>query len=411
MDRRLLDVLRCPFCGARLVVEAHDGSSDPHELTTGILSCRCCAYPVVAGIPYMRTGGESTQALRMIENGDGEKALCTLLELPEAKQAEFQALRESGREFTFRRALTLLSPDAEGEYFLYRFSDPTFLVSDALVRALGQDRRCLEGYVLDLCGGTGHLTRSLAALHPAASPVLLADRSFWELWLAKQFVAPGCGPVCCDANEALPFAGHAFSLVLCSGAFEYVWSRRLLAGEMARLVGQRGVVAVTHAHNALCQNPSEGMPLDPAGYRALFEGAPVRLFPEGAVLDVVLAQEGLDLATHYSDEEVAAEPALIIVATHLDGIFRHYPPVQKAGGHTALAVNPLYAPDSDDRTLLRLRFPSDYYEAEYQDCKRYLPSTVVVTSELLSSLAAGTVSDAKALVERYVVLDLPERYL
>ena len=99
------------------------------------------------------------------------------------------------------------------------------------MRALTQDGRSMAGGVLDLCGGTGHLTRSLCE---CVNDVVLADLSFAKLWLAKRFIAPRCRPICCDAGEPLPFAPGTFALIFCSDAFHYVWRRRMLASRWER---------------------------------------------------------------------------------------------------------------------------------------------------------------------------------
>lgn len=412
MNLELLEILRCPFCGSRLelqqssLLEVQDG-----EVSTGILGCQCCAYPIVSGIPYIVSDAAAWTAMRLLEEGEKEQALFTLFGLEEQKQKQLQSLLSGERAMTFRNAMQIFRPDLEGQYFLYRFSDPTFLVSDAMLRAVGQDRRCSAGYVLDLGGGTGHLTRSLCKLDEP-DRVILADLSFWELWLAKRFLAPCCQPVCCNANDPLPFARDIFSLVFCSGTFEYIWSRRMLASEMVRLVGGSGAIVVTHMHNALCENPSEGMPLDPGGYRSLFEGLSPRLFKESVMLDAILDGSPLDLSTDYSDEELEQEPALIVVATRLEGFFRIYE--RPAAEPLARpAINPLYRVEQrEDSRLLTLRFPSDYYEMEFADCKRYLPERVELTAGQLTSLKMGeSGSESKELAERYVLLDLPEDYL
>src|SRR5262249_41355672 len=160
-----------------------------------------------------------------------------------------------------------------------------------------------------LCGGTGHLTRSLCRSAGAAR-VILADNTFWEVWLARRFLAPSCQPVCCDANQPLPFAPDSFSLVVCSDAFHYIWSKRLLACEMAGLIGDRGTILLPHLHNALGANYSAGMPLTPAHYRDLFAGLSVRLFPESAVLEGLLSHRPVDLSADHGDEVLNRENAL-----------------------------------------------------------------------------------------------------
>ena len=143
------------------------------------------------------------------------------------------------------------------------------------------------GRAIDVCGGLGHLTRSLLDLSSPA-PVL-ADLSFAKLWLARRFTAPGCEPVCCDGNAPLPFAKDAFGLVVCSDAFHYIWTKRLLAAETMRVAAGRGAVVVTHAHNAHVWSPSAGMPLPPEAYRELFDEMAPRLFAESVLLNEIVA--------------------------------------------------------------------------------------------------------------------------
>ena len=61
---------------------------------------------------------------------------------------------------TYREGVRILSLDAEAEYFVYRFSDPTFRVGRAVVQALRTADGARSGRYIDLCGGSGHLTRS-----------------------------------------------------------------------------------------------------------------------------------------------------------------------------------------------------------------------------------------------------------
>src|SRR5205085_2989772 len=143
--------------------------------------------------------------------------------------------------------------------------------ADAVVRAVGSvvlgpstrsGRRAI-----DICGGSGHVTRSLVAL--SSAPPVLADLFFAKVWLARRFTAPGCEPVCCDGNAPMPFARGAFGYAMCSDAFQYIWTKRQLIGEMARLVDnpEPGAVVINHTHNQLTWTPSQGQPLSPGAYR------------------------------------------------------------------------------------------------------------------------------------------------
>ena len=160
--------------------------------------------------------------------------------------------RSGVRRWTYREALGLLCNDAEGTYFLHRFTDPTFVTAEAVLRAIGQQRWPMQSRTLDLCGGSGHLTRVLTGLGPPGEALVpstvLADVYFWKLWLASRFTAPDSGPVCCDANHPLPFAPGTFSTVVLADAFPYIWHKRLLAEEMMRLADAHGVLVMPHLH-------------------------------------------------------------------------------------------------------------------------------------------------------------------
>ncbi|MBI3853889.1 MAG: class I SAM-dependent methyltransferase [Verrucomicrobia bacterium] len=413
MELASLKLLHCPFCGGQLKLEQSAALEMVQgRLQTGLLGCACCAYPVVAGIPYLRTGQTARAALGLLDVGKADEALFTLLGLEGRRREQFEALRRDTRSFTCQQALEILSPNPEGNYFLYRFSDPTFLVSESLLYALSQDTRCTEGRMLDLCGGAGHLTRTLCNLAPDGE-VWLADLEFWKLWLAKQFVAPECRAICCDAALPLPFARRSFSLIVCADALHYVWPRRLAAGEMTRLVGREGAIVVTALHNALCENASAGSPLEPADWRGLFEEIPARLFAESAVLNAILADRPIALSLDHADAELATEPTLIAIASELEGLFRDY---QLPGDYPFVrrpVLNPLYRrADNGSANSWTLQFPSPEYAEEFAACRRYLPERLTLTESQVKGLnGSGVGEELRELARRRVVLDLPENYL
>ncbi len=411
MKLAALKPLRCPYCGGELKVVQNPATEMAQDrLNTGVLGCACCAYPVVAGIPYLRAGQSARAALGLLDAGKADEALFTLLGLEGGRREKFEAAR-SAKSFTCREALKLLSPNPEGHYFLYRFSDPTFLVSDSLVRALAQDARCAQGRLLDLCGGMGHLTRTLCDIAPQGE-VWLADQEFWKLWLARQFVAPQCRAVCCDAAQPLPFTRASFSMVVCADALHYVWPRRLAVGEMIRLIGKDGVILATALHNALCENPHPGLPLSPAGWRNLFEEVPVRLFGESAVLDAVLAGRPMGLSASASDAELTREPELIAIAGNKAALFGDYAPASHPQVSRRLALNPLYQRLNGTESMWTLQFPSPEYAEEFAACRRYLPERIPLTNAQIKRLKRGDFTgELQELVQRRVVLDLPDNYI
>ena len=290
----LLDILRCPFCGTEVSIVENDAlAREGARIDAGVLGCECCAFPVVAGIPVMMADETTQRALHALEAGRGDEALFGLLGLSDdtARQERLRVLMTQ-EAATYRDALDLLCHDAAGTCFLYRFTDPTFVTAEALLRAIGRQQWPVQGRTLDLCGGSGHLTRVLSGLGPPGRALVpgtvLADVYFWKLWLASRFTAPDSGPVCCDANHPLPFARGTFSTVVLADAFPYIWHKRLLAEEMMRLAGTDGVVVIPHLHSALGDNFSAGDTLTPAAYHALFEPIEPRLFSDERMFNDVI---------------------------------------------------------------------------------------------------------------------------
>jgi uncharacterized protein YbaR (Trm112 family) len=417
MRPETLEILRCPYCGGRLELVTslfHQRTDD--DLQHGILGCHCCIFPIVDGIPVLHLQPNATQARAQIEAGQPALARRTMVGLEdEAQAAAFDAVATSDGS-TYRETVDALGPNFEGGYFLYRFSDPTYIVAQAVVRAVANTVLHGARRAIDICGGSGHLTRSLMDLSSPA-PVL-ADLYYAKVWLARRFTAPGCEPVCCDGNAPLPFARGAFGFAMCTDAFMYIWTKRQFVGEMERLIDRRGdpgAVLIGHTHNQRTWTPSHGQPLTPEGYRDLFETFEPRVFGEAALFADVVEGVALDLARQEPAEVLDANAALTIIASPHPGVFTRHPletpALTSADGEFRL--NPLYAvePDGADRVRLRLRFPSDDYADEYGACREYLANDVAVDRATLDALPAASATGPLAdLARRRVILDLPKRY-
>jgi len=416
-----LDVLRCPYCGGRLaLVDSLHHRSSADEIHDGILGCHCCIFPVVDGIPVLHLHAASTTARDQIQAGRADLARRTMFGLDNDAQAEaFDAVASSDTA-TYRETVDALGPNFEGGYFLYRFSDPTYIVAQAVARAvaatvLGGSRRAI-----DICGGSGHVTRSLLGL--SSTPPVLADLYFAKVWLARRFTAPGCEPVCCDGNAPMPFARGAFGFAMCTDAFMYIWTKRQFVGEMERLIdGSRsgaggdetpGAVLIGHTHNERTWSPSHGQPLSPEGYAGLFETLEPRVFGEAGLFADVVGGGPLDLSRRDDQETLDGDPALTIVASRNPGVFARHPLPQPGPATGELRINPLYTIDPDgDRVRLRLGFPSDDYEQEYGACREYLPAELTLDRSAIASLETGRVSgELVDLFRRKVIVDLPKRY-
>jgi uncharacterized protein YbaR (Trm112 family) len=430
-----LEILRCPYCGGRLeLVESLFHRRTDDEISDGILGCHCCIFPVVDGIPVLHLQPNATAARDHVQAGQPDLARRTMVGLEDAREAEaFDAVAVS-ETATYRETVEALGPNFEGGYFLYRFSDPTYIVAHAVMRSVAKTvlGRAGARRAIDICGGSGHLTRSLIDL--AAPPVILADLYYAKVWLARRFTAPGCEPVCCDGNAPFPFARGAFGFAMCTDAFMYIWTKRQFVGEMERLIepvavasgfpavvrgagsrtGDPGAVMIGHTHNEKTWSPSHGQPLSAEGYRNLFETFEPRVFGEASLFADVVRGGPLDLSRRDPDEVLDRDPALTIIASRHPGVFAEHrldalPPAAATG---EFRLNPLYAATADgDRVRLRLQFPNSDYADEYGACRQYLRDEVVVGRETLDALPAATVAGELAdLARQRVVLDLPRRY-
>jgi uncharacterized protein YbaR (Trm112 family) len=410
-----LDVLRCPYCGGTLaLVDSLFHRRTADEIQDGILGCHCCIFPLVDGIPVLHVLPAATAARDHLQAGQPELARRAMFGLDDDAQAEAFDEVASADTSTYRDTVEALGPNFEGGYFLYRFSDPTYIVAEAVTRAVGKTVLGNKRRAIDICGGSGHVTRTLLDLSDA--PPVLADLYFAKVWLARRFTAPGCEPVCCDGNAPMPFARGAFAFAMCTDAFMYIWTKRQFVGEMERLVAsgssaEPGAVLIGHTHNERTWSPSHGQPLSPEGYADLFETIEPRLFGEGHLFADVVGGGPLDLTRRDDRDTLDKSPALTIVASRHPGVFARHPlPTPATTGE--LRINPLYAQEPDgDRVHLRLTFPNEEYADEYGACRQYLPETLTLERSAVASLASGRVPAALSdLVRRKVIVDLPKRY-
>jgi uncharacterized protein YbaR (Trm112 family) len=412
MHEPLLNLLRCPFCGGSFNLHPSARMSGPDgRIESGVIWCECCAFPIVAGIPVLRSDDTSRLAMQALEAGRQEDALFALLGLDGARAVAFRALLGREEAVTYRDAIGVLSPDPEGTYFIYRFSDPTFVMAESVLAALGQESSAFPGRVLDLCGGSGHLTRVITRMRPAHT-VVLADMFFWKLWLARTFTAPDAVPVCCDGNQPLPFAPEKFPTVVLSDAFPYIWQKRLLAEEMMRQAGERGTIVMPHLHSSLGWNYSAGMTLTPQSYASLFAALEPRLFPDEELFHQVTAGAGLDLGRPVSPEELGSTNSFTLIASRQANLFRRYLPAAAGPIAGSLAVNPLYRVSHDgSRSVLTLTFPTPQYEEEFGECRRYLPDALTLRGDFTAPVLPLTPDlDVEDLRRRRVLIDAPPRY-
>ena len=414
MHLDLLEILRCPYCGGHLeLVTSLFHHTDGDTITDGVLGCQCCVFPVVDGIPVLHLLPAAVKARELIEAGTPALALQAMVGLDDEEHARAFEAAAAVPTSTFKDLVDAMGPSLEGGYFVYRFSDPTFVVAEAVVRAVASTVLRTGGRALDICGGSGHLTRILVLL--SSPPPVLVDLFFPKIWLARRFTAPGAIPVCCDGNAPLPFARGAFDFAMCSDAFMFIWMKRLFVGEMFRAVegSERATVLINHTHNQLVWSPSHGQALTPSGYSNLFETAPARVFGESSLFESVVTGEALDLTQIADPTSLDAEVALTAIASRVEDVFAKHvlTPPGLLGGEWR--INPLYTLKSHgERIHGTLTFPSPDYEDEYGACRRYLPDEIVIDRSALATLQSGGASaDLTDLIRRRAIVALPKGYV
>jgi SAM-dependent methyltransferase len=245
--------------------------------------------------------------------------------------------------------------------------------------------------------------------------VIGVDDFFFGLYMAKNWIAPKAGYICCAADTALPFADASFSVAFCSDAFHYFVHKVTSLRELTRIVERDGFIISVWMHNALWRCAHDGLPLPPEGYDALLGDMPHRLVADTDVLTRYLRKQGPALARSADHKALTRAPLLSLVASHRPEIFQDYGEFADwphAAG--SLGLNPLYVvEDQAQHGMVQLRrtFPSAFYEAEHAQCKMYLPETVQVPRTILDNIMHGQrIPEVESLIEQYVVLGMPDRY-
>ncbi len=359
------------------------------------------AWPVIDGIPFLRSNRVelAAEAVRLIEAGETERATALLLrdqdpyapDPPPSVEACEQVVR--GRDaLGFRSAMQALGFGRVGDYFAHRWTDPTFLSGLALLGlALPAERGC----AFELACGAGHF---LSALHRAEVAASGGDLVFAKLWLARHFVSPEALLVCFDAEAPWPFAAGITDTVFCHDAFYFLPDKPGIASQMKRLAGERGTVAVGHAHNADAANHSAGAPLTVAGYASLFPGA--QLFDDADLTEAFASGRA----------PVAADASALAAVAALSLLWRAGGWTGDSGGRTGfgtesgptLQLNPLYRQGVAGAGIA---WPSLRYEQEYAALATY---PMRWSGPAVIDRADN--ADAEALLRRRIYVELPDRW-
>mgnify|MGYP005991173089 FL=1 len=310
-----------------------------------------------------------------------------------------ESLRRLVREretASLRQAVDWLGWGRVGDYFVNRWTDPTFLAGLSLLEAHWNSPVC----AFELACGIGHYLRELKR---RGVKVAGADVVFAKLWVARHWVVGEKAQlVCFDAASAYwPIPEAPVDLVICNDAFYFLDDKPGILSCLRQTAGEEGWLALSHIHNS-------GQPGFSAG-KAISSAEIEELFPDGLVYDDAELTRALVEARAPQPREprdlrsceafsVVAGPGMRPAPRELiDGIT--LPPAD-----AKLHLNPLYAPDDGG---FAIRWPSERYEAEYAAQATYpLHSD---GPEAIDWTGRPDAPDA-ARVRRREYVDLPERW-
>jgi ubiquinone/menaquinone biosynthesis C-methylase UbiE/uncharacterized protein YbaR (Trm112 family) len=451
---RLLTVLRCPQCTAAF----HFSPSPRQPLpggTFGVLSCGRHAYPVIDGIPVVRSGridvqdhmtgradvpGPSIEELLYRVRVDPLEALVDLLAFPPSLPFDLEqrpGLRlpltkgpvahwaTRNRRRVVKRMLSRLDEHSAQDwfdlsylqsrnvdrelhpYFMNRFGQPRYLSSLALTSILDGDPMPL----LDLACGFGHVMHHLATRSRPLRSVGV-DRNFFQLWVARRFIAPGEDYVCADINQPLPFAENSFCASLCTDAFHLLDNQQTCLDEMRRCA-RDGTVVIDRVGNRRLEPHDGERELDPEGYIGLAGDSEWRMVGQTELVQGYLRGLRPQLAKLRKADHFAEEKWLSLIIGDNTALFQDYGRFERLPhSEGPLGLNPIYRVETfTEGVRLIFEFPSTWYAFENAESLSYhTPGILLSTDEFEAALCGQRTARTDDLVRQYILLGMPKRY-
>jgi hypothetical protein len=431
MNADFASLLRCPFTGSSLKLDAFEKNGD--RVRFGVLAGQGGEFPIVAGIPILLSNQQPVVSL--LKKGAMRTAIATaavgsryvgtldtvlkthpLLN----KFRRFTKPRDERRKREWlERAADLLAP-ANGEqlrsrqlyefgflrcgspsneafhYNYCRFAMPGYFVGLSFLEAIGTQ----QGYVLDHSCGSGHLSW---AMQRACSPaqVVGCDVSFLSLYIAAETMAPQATYVCAEVAQ-LPFRDGVFSAVFNSDAFNNFSGKLVAFHEMVRVAGPDAPIVLVWLRNSLHEH-LYGKPVSAEAYQGIVAPFAHRLYSDELVLRRFIGQ----IADGGDNPE--KEPTFSMWVSKGSNT----PPASSQLGQASipferLAVNPIYKPKAAG--VWERNFPSKFFANEDSDKKFYYPEQFTLTAEQEKALENGQTGVLQDLLRTGVIVGRPERF-
>jgi hypothetical protein len=344
-------------------------------------------------------------------------------------------------ELTFAGAARLLRNRSFGDYLVHRYAHPSFIGSIPLLLLLKELPEPAPGgpplRVLDFAGGAGHSAYLISRLFPRVQ-VILTDRDFANLYLARRFMAPGAVCVCVDGEMPVPLGEGMLDAVFCLDSFDQIQQKMVPLASLMRAAKPGALWIMPQLRNASRFSHSMASPLEPREYRRVLgraaalsgrEHGPWRMFAMARVMKDYLERRIINLAEPAPERELGEAFAVALVGGgrgdlwrvhHLEGMF--------PGGSRGVGLNPIYrrrggagGAGAEGRDVeLELSWPSGSLARDCAPCGRCLPERVRVPRRVYEELRGAGRGDPPGrradgeeldpLVRRFVAVPMPPRY-
>ena len=431
MKRKLLEIMKCPYCGTDLEIE-EIYSENEEEIINGCIKCECATYPILEGILVLKNTSTKKYIIEYLKKKEIQKAvalsfgpgindICRAIDIIEPKPfgnffkkglfglvdhfSKKKYKRYSDKNLSFHDVLGNTSGVV---YFKHRFSSQTFWSLYPFIKLLREKRK----RILDVCCGAGHASFVISK-YVNPDELICVDGTFSSLYLAKKYFSKA-EFINIDVNYQLPFKDDIFSSVFMMDAFHYVDARVLLAKEFERVLGHEGMLLLLHLHNALVENVAAGKPLSPPAWKGLFD-INVMALPEKNIVEDFILRDRLNLSKKYSKEEFDQADAILIIAGAdsdcFEGIWKDILEIKEN-----LIVNPIYKmKEEGDKILLERKFPSEFFRKEYPLTEKYLPERCEIRKRFVKGrsvcISGSDEIEIEDLMRKFVVINVPEKYI